>query len=156
RGAEVIQADETQNADLLWASRGGGGGNFGIATSFTFKLHRFPPTATVFDLKWGWDQLGAVLETWQALTPTADHRLGCMVETWAEAANKVRVPGVYFGPEEELRELLQPLLRLGKPKVAIRSIPYLEAFKLMTEDDPEHRHRIDRSPKKVKISGTWA
>lgn len=156
RGAEVIQADETQNADLFWASRGGGGGNFGIATPFTFKLHRFPPTVTVFDLTWGWDQLGAVLDTWQRLTPSADDRLGCMLETHAKAADRVRAPGLFFGPEEELRELLQPLLSVGTPKVAIRSIPYLEAVKLMTEDDPEHRHRIDRSPKKVKISGAWA
>jgi FAD/FMN-containing dehydrogenase len=38
QGARVIQADEHDNADLLWASRGGGGGNFGIATSYTFKV----------------------------------------------------------------------------------------------------------------------
>ena len=38
QGASVVQADESQNADLLWASRGGGGGNFGIATSYTFRL----------------------------------------------------------------------------------------------------------------------
>jgi FAD/FMN-containing dehydrogenase len=37
--AKVIEATEHSNPDLLWACRGGGGGNFGIATSYTLKLH---------------------------------------------------------------------------------------------------------------------
>ena len=36
---EGCRATEHNNADLLWACRGGGGGNFGIATSYTLKLH---------------------------------------------------------------------------------------------------------------------
>src|ERR1700730_4101056 len=35
RSAKVVQATEHSNSDLLWACRGGGGGNFGIATSYT-------------------------------------------------------------------------------------------------------------------------
>src|SRR6185437_8198360 len=36
---KVIVADPTHHADLYWACRGGGGGNFGIATRFTFRTH---------------------------------------------------------------------------------------------------------------------
>jgi FAD/FMN-containing dehydrogenase len=39
----VLQASETENPDLFWAIRGGGG-NFGIATRFVFALHQMPPT----------------------------------------------------------------------------------------------------------------
>src|SRR3984957_8219270 len=39
RSAKIVQANEHSNSDLLWACRGGGGGNFGIATSYTLKLH---------------------------------------------------------------------------------------------------------------------
>lgn len=41
-GGEVIQASQEQNPDLFWGLRGGGG-NFGIATSFEFELHSIGP-----------------------------------------------------------------------------------------------------------------
>ena len=39
---ELLHASATQNPDLFWAIRGGGG-NFGVATSFEFKLHPVGP-----------------------------------------------------------------------------------------------------------------
>ncbi len=53
KGAQLIHVDGSNYSDLLWASRGGGGGNFGIATSFTFKT--FPlPTVVHFTVTWDW------------------------------------------------------------------------------------------------------
>lgn len=58
----IIHADQSHNEDLLWASRGGGGGNFGYNTQYTFKVHRAPKTATVFNIIWPWEQLETVFK----------------------------------------------------------------------------------------------
>ena len=47
----LLTGDASTNADLYWACRGGGGGNFGIVTSFTFRTAPIPPLA-LFTLDW--------------------------------------------------------------------------------------------------------
>ncbi len=67
-----VHAD-AQNPDLLWASRGGGGGSFGVATGYRFQLH---DVGTVYVFKMTWSGLSparaaAVMKTWQAWAPQA-------------------------------------------------------------------------------------
>ena len=52
---QVRTCNSSTNADLFWACRGGGGGNFGVATSFTFTTH---PAGEIilFFLSWPWSQ----------------------------------------------------------------------------------------------------
>jgi FAD/FMN-containing dehydrogenase len=69
-----VTADEEQNEDLFWALRGGGG-NFGIVTSFSFRCH---PVANVvagpvlYDL----DQAADVLAWWREFGPQQEDALG--------------------------------------------------------------------------------
>ena len=62
---KIIRANKNRNADLLWASRGGGGGNFGVYTSYKFKVRPAPASATVFRITWSWDQFEKVFKAWQ-------------------------------------------------------------------------------------------
>ena len=48
----VIHANADHNSDLFWASRGGGGGNFGICTSFRFRTHSLE-TVAFAEISWG-------------------------------------------------------------------------------------------------------
>lgn len=48
----IREVSADQHDDLFWALRGGGGGNFGICTSFTFRAIPVPPQVTVFQLMW--------------------------------------------------------------------------------------------------------
>ena len=71
---ELLVCDATHHADLFWASRGGGGGNFGIVTELTFATH---PVSTVstYSIEWPWAQAATALAAWQQFAPHAPDAL---------------------------------------------------------------------------------
>ena len=75
-GFEKVNASPTNNPDLFWACRGGGGGNFGLVSSFEFQVHPVPQGNTVFfeiQLSWLEDdekddhQLKLIMGRWMAI-----------------------------------------------------------------------------------------
>lgn len=99
-----------QHEDLYWASRGGGGGNFGVATSFTFRVHPIPPIA-LFTLEWPWAAAADVLGAWQQWIPTTPEALwsNCQLLSSGATGFELRVTGVYCGQASTLSSIVQPL-----------------------------------------------
>ncbi|MGH3013201.1 MAG: FAD-binding oxidoreductase [Gaiellaceae bacterium] len=88
----IRTASRDENADLFWALRGGGG-NFGVVTRFTFRLHEVGPTVTGGLIVWSAERADDVLATYRDLTESASREL--------TAAVTVRLaPPVPFLPEE--------------------------------------------------------
>ncbi len=135
--AELVLADgrtlactEVENPDLLWACRGGGGGNFGIATSFVFRLHAID-TVSIFRAVWPWEDLPAVLSTWQDWAPNADDRLGTVLQLKSAKAKEIVALGQYVGPEFELSQKIHHLLAAGRPfELETVELPFIEAYRL--------------------------
>jgi FAD binding domain-containing protein/berberine-like enzyme len=72
--ARLVTASATLNPDLYWACRGGGGGNFGIATSFDFSTFQTSPLTLAF-LTWPWSAAADVLPAWLGWAPQAVDQL---------------------------------------------------------------------------------
>ncbi len=70
----VVTCDATSDSDLFWASRGGGGGNFGVATSFTIQTQRLTEVVLFF-LSWPWSLASRVVSGWQSWAPSAPDAL---------------------------------------------------------------------------------
>jgi FAD/FMN-containing dehydrogenase len=66
----VVDCDEQRHADLFWALRGAGAGQFGIVTSLAFATVPAPATTT-FHLVWPARDAAAVIEAWQDWAPDA-------------------------------------------------------------------------------------
>jgi FAD/FMN-containing dehydrogenases len=134
---DMLRANPDHNADLFWASRGGGGGNFGICTSFRFRTHRLE-TVGFAEISWDLRDLEPVLRTWQNYTtPCADDRFTPTLRISSKLQPQLLMQGVFLGPVKELRNLLQPLLQAGLPrKVIIKEIPWLEAVNLIAATQP--------------------
>ena len=74
----IRRADRDEHPDLHWAVRGGGG-NFGVVTQFSFRLHEVGPTVTGGLVVWSADRLDDVLTTYRELTETAPRELTAAV-----------------------------------------------------------------------------
>jgi FAD/FMN-containing dehydrogenase len=125
-GAQAIIADEQNNADLLWALRGAGNGNFGIVTSLTYKIH--PLTQTIYvTATWpGLDDLPEVFDAWQRTAPHVDNRLTTQLEILRDQISLIGV--LASGSEEEATELLALILSVGSPDVSTKSGSWADTY----------------------------
>jgi FAD/FMN-containing dehydrogenase len=116
----------TANEDLYWACRGGGGGNFGVVTHFTFRTH---PVSNVsyFFADWSWSQASEVIEAWQSWAPHAADEVFSICSLAGGAAPSVQVFGQYLGSETTMRHALSPLLALPGARLTTGSSSYLDA-----------------------------
>ena len=102
------RVDRRHDEDLFWALRGGGGGNFAIATRFELRVHRAARAA------WFRGTLPSAAEAiaaWQAWAPETDPQLTSLLQLGSDGA--VNVLGQHLGSEAELGRLLAPLRRAG-------------------------------------------
>jgi FAD/FMN-containing dehydrogenase len=108
----LVSCDAQTNADLFWALRGGGGGNFGVVTSLTFKVYPVS-SLSLFTINWPWSSAVQVVSAWQHWGPQAPNELwsNCLLLGPSTKSSEplVRVNGVYVGGSDALDPLLQQL-----------------------------------------------
>jgi FAD/FMN-containing dehydrogenase len=77
---KLRRASERENQDLYWATRGGGGGNFGVITAMTFELVPVDMPFTNAEYAFPWKAAERVLAAWQDWLPTAPRDTSCLLE----------------------------------------------------------------------------
>jgi FAD/FMN-containing dehydrogenase len=125
----VVDCDEERHADLFWALRGAGAGQFGVVTSLVFETVP-APAATIFHLTWPTGDAAAAIEAWQDWAPDAPDELNASLRLAGDDALVVHLFGVMLGAESDAVELLDGLVaRVGAdPRSAShRQLPYRAA-----------------------------
>ena len=124
---KLIHASETENPELLWALRGGGG-NFGAVVSFEFKLHQIEPELMFCGPAYAEERANEIIPLWRDFMKTAPDRLSGLAEfstlpqdpsipehAWGRRV--VALAHVYDGPVDEGERVVQPLRSFGEPLV---------------------------------------
>jgi hypothetical protein len=126
----VVTCSTRQDPDLFWALRGGGGGNFGVVTSFTFQTHPLA-SLTIFNLSWPWSAASSVLEAWESWGPSAPPPLwsSCRLRWEPGSGPSASVGGAWAGPPDALTAHLTSLMDdVGsEPARSVTTMSYLDA-----------------------------
>ncbi len=135
---EHVHANAQENPDLFWACRGGGGGNFGIVTSFDFKVNPIGLVA-MCKIEWRWDDFIAVVDAWQHWAPNAPDNLSTFLRLAVDGV--ITLYGVLTpdAPAElaGFSTLLAPMLAAAPPtSVEVHMMPYSATAAVFAGADP--------------------
>jgi len=121
--AEIVTADgrllrtsATENADLYWAIRGGGG-NFGIVTSFDFRLFPVGPLLLAGSVLHAYSNAREAMRFYHAFARTAPDELSldAALVTGPSGDRFFSISACYVGPIDEGERVLKPLREYGVP-----------------------------------------
>jgi FAD/FMN-containing dehydrogenase len=145
---KLITADERNHSDLFWALKGGGG-NFGVVTSFEFRVHPLGPEVYFLLTFYPASAAEKVLAFFRSFMPSAPDELMAIAIYW-NAPNGEPIPdkhrgapvmvvvGCWCGPLDQGEEATQPLRRIATPIADLSGpMPYVEAQQLFDPDYPK-------------------
>jgi FAD binding domain len=148
-----VTASAVQHPELFWALHGGGG-NFGVATSFEFSLHPVGPVVLAGLMIWPGDAAVAVARTYRDAASGAPGELGsALVFTTAPAAGFV--PGhlrgttvaaiavLWAGRPDEGHDVLKVFRDLGPAADLVAPMPYVD-FQRLIDKPPGAAQLLDR------------
>jgi FAD/FMN-containing dehydrogenase len=144
----ILQASADEHPDLFWALRGGGG-NFGVVTSFRFSLHPVGPTVMAGPVFWAADDTADVLRFYRDLAADAPDELGTVVRLgtvpplpaipedlhWRPA---IAVICCYAGAVEDGERAVRALRRFGTPLVDLVAPSSYAVFQGSVDDTVLH------------------
>jgi FAD/FMN-containing dehydrogenase len=145
---EVVRASEGENSELFWALHGGGG-NFGVATRFTVRLHSLP-TVTMAWLFWPAEEGEAIMRRYRDFMEAASDDVGGAA-LYLTGPEEEFVPEalhgrlccstllVYAGKDDQARRVLAPMLNLGHAGAYVDTMPYAD-FQCLLDDPPDYRN----------------
>ena len=149
---ELIRASSTENPELLWALKGGGG-NFGVVTNFEFKLHPIPSELFFCGPAYPEERANEIIRLWRDFMSSAPNRLSGLAEfstvpeddaypkeAWGRRV--IALAHVYDGPAEEGERVVAPLRNFGAPLVDFSGrMPYRTIQSLYDALFPKGRDR---------------
>jgi FAD/FMN-containing dehydrogenase len=159
---EIVRANESENPDLLWGLRGGGG-NFGVVTSLDLRLHPVGPMVTAGMMVWPRARATEVLRFWRDYVETAPDEFG------SGPAFLVAPPAPFVpdhlqgrpafgliiccaGSAEDGDGLVKPFREFAPDIDMVQPMPYTAAQSLIDEATPPGLHNYWKAENLPELS----
>lgn len=121
----LLRAAEAENPDLFWAIRGGGG-NFGVVTSFEFRLHPLGPEVMSGLIVYPLSEAAGMLRRYREIMASAPDELSCwfvlrsapplpFLPQEVHGTGIIAFAACYAGPMDAAEAAMQPLRQMGRP-----------------------------------------
>jgi FAD/FMN-containing dehydrogenase len=148
---ERVRADEDNEPELFWGLRGGGG-NFGIATAFEYRLHPVGPIVLGGPMFWPFEDAAKVLRFVHEFAPEAPDELGIAVAMMRAGPLPFIPPEqigrpvlglvlVWAGDVADGERAIAPLRAIGRPIAdVVRPVPYVAIQSMLDGGAPHGRH----------------
>jgi FAD/FMN-containing dehydrogenase len=148
---DVIRASTDDHPDLFWALRGGGG-NFGVVTSFLFRLHPVGPTVLAGPVFWAAEDTADILRFYREFITDAPDELGTIVRLGTipplpavrdelHFRPAIAVASCYAGPVEDGERAVRLLREFGSPLVdLVGSTRYVDHQRSIDDTVPHGWH----------------
>ncbi|MGH8902650.1 MAG: FAD-binding oxidoreductase [Egibacteraceae bacterium] len=160
---EFLMASATEHADLFWGLRGGGG-NFGIVTSFTYQLHPIGPIVYGGMRLYPMDRAEEVVRFYRDFMAAAPDEVGgtaAFITAPPEPFVPAHLQGqpalglilTYAGAGEDGEAALRPMRELGAPEVdLVGPIPYVALQRMLDAASPPGMRNYWRSDTSTELS----
>jgi FAD/FMN-containing dehydrogenase len=162
--AQVLRVSDDENAELFWALRGGGG-NFGIVTSFEYRLHPVGPEILGGAIAWRGEDAKQVLDAYREFSAKAPRELTTVAvlrkappAPWlpkeVHGQPIIAIFACHSGKVEAGEALLAPLRKLGQPVAdTVMRRPYVQMQSLLDATQPKGRRYYWKSHYLADIDG---
>ena len=160
---QIRIANREDNSELFWALRGGGG-NFGVVTRFTFRLHKVGPAVHGGLIAWPFERADEILTAYRTITAEAPRELA----VWL---NFLQAPAAPFVPEQwhgrricamvvcysgdpaDARKAIAPIRALRDPVVdLLHQQTYLQLQSFLDDTEPKGGHYYWRTEYAAELS----
>ncbi len=142
---EIVRANAVENPDLFWACRGGGGGNFGVNTSFIFQTYPVD-RVTAYQIIWT-ERLETLLPLALELFPQMPRELGAKLTAATDGTTlSLELLGQLVGSPADLRALFEPFYQVAAPfSEQIQDMAYWDGQDFLAEPDTtDYSHERSR------------
>lgn len=141
---DTVIANKDENADLFWACRGAGGGNFGVVTSLKLSVKEKVEDVTLINIDFPYSDVVVIqnlVKAWQEIFNEADRRFNGKLSLYNDVKKGlgVKLTALYYGDSLEANKIISPL-KLISTKITcnMEQVSLFKAHEKIQYSHPEY------------------